>query len=253
MSELPAEPSVLVCIPTYNEAGNIESVVRRLRAAEPEVDILIADDNSPDGTGEIADRLAEDDDHVHVMHRTSKEGLGAAYLACFAWGLERGYDILVEHDADGSHQPEELHRLLDAIKGGADMVKGSRWVKGGEVINWPFKRKLLSYGGSIYTRLMLGLPYRDITGGYNAFRAEVLRDIIDKPIDRKGYGIQRDLLWNAHRAGYKVVEVPITFKEREIGDSKMGGSVVVEALKRTTQLGFQHRSQQLKKLLGRRS
>lgn len=252
MDNAAVDPKVLVCIPTYNEAENIEPIVRRLRAAVPSAHILVADDNSPDGTGDIADRLAEADDHVHVLHRTTKEGLGAAYLACFRWGLERGYDVIVEHDADGSHQPEELHRLLDAIAGGADMVKGSRWVKGGSVVNWPLSRRILSVGGSIYTRLMLGLPYRDITGGFNAFRADVLRAIIDQPIDRKGYGIQRDLTWNAHRAGYRIVEVPIEFKERERGDSKMGSHVVVEALKRTTQLGIKHRLGQLRGLVSRK-
>lgn len=242
---------VLVLIPTFNELGNIDMITSRLRVAVPTADILIVDDNSPDGTGERADELAAADDHIHVLHRKSKEGLGAAYLAAFRWGLERDYDVLVEHDADGSHQPEELPRLLDALVDGADMVKGSRWVKGGSVVNWPKSREYLSRGGSIYTRLMLGLPVKDITGGLNAFKAETLRAIIDDPIDSKGYGIQRDLTWNAHRRGFKIVEVPIEFKEREIGDSKMGGHVVVEALKRTTQLGVTHRTNQVRQALAR--
>lgn len=242
---------VLVLIPTYNELGNIDMITSRLRSAVPAADILIVDDNSPDGTGWRADELAADDDHIHVLHRTSKEGLGAAYLAAFRWGLERGYDALVEHDADGSHQPEELPRLLDALVSGADMVKGSRWVKGGSVVNWPKSREFLSRGGSIYTRIMLGLPVRDITGGLNAFKAETIRAIIDDPIDTKGYGIQRDLTWNAHRRGFKIVEVPIEFREREVGDSKMGGQVVLEALRRTTQLGLSHRGRQARELLAR--
>lgn len=242
---------VLVLIPTYNELGNIDMITSRLRSAVPQADILIVDDNSPDGTGDRADELAEADDHIHVLHRTSKEGLGAAYLAAFRWGLDRDYDALVEHDADGSHQPEELPRLLDALAAGADMVKGSRWVKGGSVVNWPKSREYLSRGGSAYTRLMLGLPVKDITGGLNAFKAATLRAIINDPIDTKGYGIQRDLTWNAHRRGFKIVEVPIEFREREIGDSKMGGQVVLEALRRTTELGMKHRGRQARALLAK--
>ena len=222
-----------------------------LRSAVPQADILIVDDNSPHGIGQRADELAAADDHIHVLHRTSKEGLGAAYLAAFRWGLDRGYDALVEHDADGSHQPEELPRLLDALANGADMVKGSRWVRGGSVVNWPKSREYLSRGGSAYTRLMLGLPVKDITGGLNAFRATTLLAIINDPIDTKGYGIQRDLTWNAHRRGFKIVEVPIEFREREIGDSKMGGQVVLEALKRTTELGLKHRGRQARALLAK--
>jgi len=243
MSRKPLE-RVLVIIPTYNEAQNIESIITRLRTCEPQVHVLIADDNSPDGTGQIADRLAADDDHVHVLHRAGKEGLGAAYLAGFTWGLERGYDALVEMDADGSHSPEQLHRLLDALAD-ADMVKGSRYVKGGKVVNWPKSRLLLSRGGSVYIRAMLGMPYKDVTGGFNAFRADALVDIIQQPIDRHGYGIQRDLTWHAHQRGYRIVEVPITFVEREFGDSKMSRNVVVEAMVRTTALGAKHRGNQV--------
>ncbi|GAB3715093.1 polyprenol monophosphomannose synthase [Mariniluteicoccus flavus] len=241
---------VLVIIPTYNEAGNVPLIVGRLRAAVPAAHVLIADDNSPDGTGRIADELAADDTHVHVLHRKGKEGLSAAYIASFRWGLERDYDVLVEHDADGSHQPEQLHRLLDALAAGADMVKGSRWVKGGSVINWPLQRELLSRGGSLYTRLMLGIPIKDITGGLNAMKADLLRAIIDD-IEAKGFGIQRDLTWFAHRRGFTVVEVPIDFKEREIGDSKLGKDVFVEALKQTTVMGVRHRGSQLKGLAAR--
>ncbi|RRD51167.1 polyprenol monophosphomannose synthase [Arachnia propionica] len=242
---------VLVIIPTFNEAQNIEAIVARLRNSVPAADILVVDDQSPDGTGKLADALAEQDDHVHVLHRAGKEGLGAAYLAGFRWGLERDYDVLVEHDADGSHQPEQLPRLLDALEH-ADMVKGSRYVPGGSVVNWPWHRLVLSRGGSLYIRIMLGMPYRDITGGFNAFRAEALRSILHLPIDKRGYGIQRDLTWHSHRAGHRIVEVPIDFVEREFGDSKMGRNVVVEAILTTTRMGLRHRWRQLASLLGRR-
>ena len=251
MTEASRTGEVLVIIPTFNEAQNIESIVSRLRRSVPEAHVLVVDDNSPDGTGKLVDAMAEQDDYVHVLHRKGKEGLGAAYLAGFHWGLERGYGVLVEHDADGSHQPEQLPSLLAALEH-ADMVKGSRWVKGGSVVNWPWTRKFLSRGGSLYIRLMLGMPYRDITGGFNAFRADALAGIIDLPIDRRGYGIQRDLTWHAHRAGLRIVEVPIEFVEREFGDSNMGGTWVREAIISTTKMGLRHRWQQLRKLFGRR-
>nr|NLI49756.1 polyprenol monophosphomannose synthase [Propionibacterium sp.] len=235
---------VLVIIPTYNEIENIDMITGRLRAAAPQVDILIADDNSPDGTGRRADELAAGDDHIKVLHRAGKEGLSAAYLASFRWALEHGYDVIVEFDADGSHQPEELPKLLAALAD-ADMVKGSRWVKGGRVVNWPKSRELLSRGGSLYTRLMLGLPIKDVTGGLNLFRADTLRAIIDD-VDAAGYGIQRDLTWLAHRKGFRIVEVPITFHERERGQSKLGRDVFVEALKKTTELGVAHRGAQVR-------
>lgn len=242
---------VLVIIPTYNEAENIEMITSRLRTSVPAAHILIADDNSPDGTGRIADDLAAADPHIQVLHRRGKEGLSAAYLAGFRWGLDRSFDVLVEFDADGSHQPEQLHRLLDALVAGADMVKGSRWVKGGSVINWPLHREVLSRAGSLWTRLMLGMPIKDVTGGLNAFKADTLRRIIDD-IEAEGYGIQRDLTWHTHQAGMQVVEVPIDFKERERGDSKMSSDVFFEALKQTTRMGINHRLGQLKALGGRR-
>ena len=243
--------TVLVIIPTYNEIDNIRPITERLRAAVPQVDILIADDNSPDGTGRLADELAAEDDHILVNHRAGKEGLGAAYLDSFQWGLDHGYDVLVEFDADGSHQPEQLHLLLEAILDGADMVKGSRWVRGGSVVNWPKYREYLSRGGSIYIQLMLGMPVRDVTGGYNAIRADALRVIMGEPIDRRGYGIQRDLTWNAHQKGFRIVEVPIEFVERERGASKMGSHVVKEAIQSTTAMGLRHRGRQLRRLAGR--
>ena len=239
---------VLVIIPTYNEVENIARITARLRAAVPEAHVLVADDNSPDGTGRVADELAAADDHVHVMHRLGKEGFGAAYLAGFAWGLEHGFDVLVECDADGSHQPEELPRLLAALEH-ADMVKGSRWVPGGSVVNWPKSREILSQGGSLWTRMMLGIGLRDATGGFNAFRSSTLRGIGLDDIASAGYCFQIDLGWRALKAGFRVVEVPITFVEREYGESKMNRKIVAEALLRTTAWGVGHRARQVKGVL----
>ncbi|MCX4588016.1 polyprenol monophosphomannose synthase [Streptomyces sp. NBC_00322] len=238
----------LVIIPTYNEVENIKPIVSRVRAAVPEADILIADDNSPDGTGKVADELVAQDDKVHVLHRKGKEGLGAAYLAGFAWGIEHGFGVLVEMDADGSHQPEELPRLLTALKG-ADLVLGSRWVPGGRVVNWPKHRQFLSRGGSTYSRLLLGVPIRDVTGGFRAFRAETLQGLGLTEVASQGYCFQVDLARRAVAAGYHVVEVPITFVERELGDSKMSRDIVVEALWRVTAWGVGDRAN---RLLGRK-
>ncbi|ESQ02638.1 MULTISPECIES: polyprenol monophosphomannose synthase [Streptomyces] len=239
--------TTLVIIPTYNEADNLAPVVARVRAAVPEAHVLVADDNSPDGTGKIADELAADDEQVHVLHRAGKEGLGAAYLAGFRWGLERDYGVLVEMDADGSHQPEELPRLLTALKG-ADLVLGSRWVPGGRVVNWPRGRQLLSRGGSTYSRLLLDVPLRDITGGYRAFRRETLEKLGLTEVASQGYCFQVDLARRAVQSGCTVVEVPITFVEREHGDSKMSRDIVVEALWRVTAWGVGGR---VSKALGR--
>lgn len=239
--------TALVIIPTYNEAENIKSIVGRVRKAVPEAHVLIADDNSPDGTGKLADELAAEDEHVHVLHRMGKEGLGAAYLAGFRWGLERDYGVLIEMDADGSHQPEELPRLLTALKG-ADLVLGSRWVPGGRVVNWPKSREFLSRGGSTYSRLMLDVPIRDVTGGFRAFRRETLEGLGLGEVASQGYCFQVDLARRAVKAGYHVVEVPITFVERELGDSKMSRDIVVEALWRVTAWGVGDR---LGKLTGK--
>ncbi len=236
---------VLVIIPTYNEAENIKPIVARVRSAVPGAYVLVADDNSPDGTGKLADELAAADDHVQVMHRKGKEGLGAAYLAGFRWGIDHGYDVLVEMDADGSHQPEELPRLLTALKG-ADLVLGSRWIPGGRVVNWPKSREFLSRGGSTYSRLMLGVGLRDVTGGYRAFRKETLEGLGMDEVASAGYCFQVDLAWRAHKAGFRVVEVPITFVEREHGDSKMSGNIVTEALWRVTTWGVGDRVTRLR-------
>lgn len=233
----------LVIIPTYNEKDNIEIITARLRSAVPHVDVLIVDDSSPDGTGEIANALADKDPQIHVMHRNAKNGLGAAYLAGFAWGLKKGHKILVEMDADGSHQPEELPRLLEALSG-ADMVKGSRYVPGGSVVNWPKSRELLSRGGSLWIRILMGIPVVDITGGFNAFHAETLTAIMDR-ITSVGYNFQVDLTWNVVSQGMTVAEVPITFIERERGQSKMSRAIVIEALIKTTAWGVNYRLTQL--------
>ncbi|MCC3655469.1 MULTISPECIES: polyprenol monophosphomannose synthase [Streptomyces] len=236
--------TVLVIIPTYNEAGNIKPIVGRVRSAVPAAHVLVADDNSPDGTGKLADELAAGDEQVHVLHRRGKEGLGAAYLAGFRWGIEQGYDVLVEMDADGSHQPEELPRLLTALKG-ADLVLGSRWVAGGRIVNWPRSRQLISRGGSVYSRLLLDVPVHDVTGGYRAFRAETLTGLGMDDVASQGYCFQVDLAWRAVKAGFHVVEVPITFVEREIGDSKMSRDIFVEALWRVTAWGVGSRAQRV--------
>jgi dolichol-phosphate mannosyltransferase len=232
---------VLVVIPTYNEAANLEQVTARLRAAVPEVDVLVVDDSSPDGTGAIADRLAAADNSVHVLHRSEKAGLGAAYIAGFRWALSSGYDAVVEMDADGSHAPEELPRLLAALRD-ADLVIGSRWVPGGEVRNWPMPRLLLSRGASLYTRVLLRYPVRDATAGYRAYRRAVLEDLKLDEVASQGYCFQIDLGWKTWRTGFRVVEVPITFTEREVGQSKMSRAIVTEALWRVAVWGLTSRS-----------
>jgi dolichol-phosphate mannosyltransferase len=228
----------LVVIPTYNERENLPMIAARLMTSLPGVDILIVDDNSPDGTGAIASALASGHDRVHVLHRAGKEGLGAAYRAGFDWGLAEGYDRLVEMDADGSHQPEQLHRLLDALDD-ADVVLGSRWTPGGEVKNWPLGRMILSQGGSLYARIALGLPVRDITGGFRAFRSSALTALDYNSVVSQGYCFQIDMLWHAYTAGLRIAEVPITFVERVHGESKMSSGIVREAMARVTVWGLQ--------------
>jgi dolichol-phosphate mannosyltransferase len=248
MSKDTGEGRVLVVIPTYNEADNIADVTSRLRSAVPDAHVLIADDNSPDGTGKIADEMAEDDDNVHVLHRPGKQGLGAAYLAGFRWGMERGYDVLVEMDADGSHQPEELSRLLTALDKGTDLVLGSRWVPGGRVVDWPASRRWLSRGGSAYSRLLLRVPVRDVTGGFRAFRRHTLEGIGLDDVESQGYCFQVDLLRRTVERGFRVAEVPITFVERQHGASKMNRAIVTEALWRVTVWGLRSRLRSLARL-----
>jgi dolichol-phosphate mannosyltransferase len=242
---------VLVCIPTYNERDNLPLVVGRVRAAVPSADILVLDDNSPDGTGEVADALAAEDGQVHVLHRAGKEGLGRAYLAGFAWALERDYDAVVEMDADGSHQPEQLPLLLAAARAGADLVIGSRWVRGGSVVNWPLHRKALSVGGNLYIRALLGMPVNDATAGYRVYTTDALRRLDLQDVASQGYSFQTDLTRRAVERGMTVVEVPITFIEREIGDSKMSGAIMRESLQRITSWGVHKRADQLRRI-GRR-
>jgi dolichol-phosphate mannosyltransferase len=231
--------STLVIIPTYNEAENIAWIIERVFAHRPEVNVLIADDGSPDGTGKIADELAAADPRVNVMHRDGKQGLGSAYLAGFAWGIERGYDVLVEMDADGSHRAEDLGRLLDASDEGADLVLGSRWVPGGGVVNWPWYRRFISRGGTFYAQIMLGMPIKDATGGYRAFRRETLERLPLDEVASQGYCFQIDMARRVLAEGMSIVEVPITFVERERGQSKMSGHIVREALWRVTVWGFE--------------
>jgi dolichol-phosphate mannosyltransferase len=245
----PGVGRVLVVIPTYNESDNIRIIVDRVRRAAPAVDVLIADDNSPDGTGDVADELAADDGQVHVLHRLEKQGLGAAYIAGFGWARERGYDAVVELDADGSHAPEQLPSLLDAARD-ADLVIGSRWVKGGKVVNWPLRRELLSRGASLYTRLAMGLPVRDATAGYRVYRVPVLDKIEVDQVTSQGYCFQIDLSWRTYRNGLRITEVPITFAERERGASKMSSSIVREAFWRVAVWGTQYRIAAVKRALG---
>lgn len=244
-------PRGVMVVPTYNEADNIAWIVGRLRRAQPDLDVLIVDDGSPDGTGAIADELAAADPAVSVIHRTEKAGLGAAYLHGFRVALERGYDLIGEMDADGSHQPEQLHRLLAAIED-ADLVIGSRWVPGGSVVNWPLRRELLSRGGNLYVRLLLGVAVRDATAGFRLFRRATLEKIDLESVESTGYVFQTDLVARTLAAGLRVREVPIEFVERVRGDSKMSGDVAAESLRRITAWGVRERLAQLRRLVGRR-
>jgi dolichol-phosphate mannosyltransferase len=241
---------VLVVIPTYNERENLGPILDRLHKALPEVDVLVVDDGSPDGTGELADERAAASEHIQVLHRTEKAGLGAAYIAGFRWGLAREYNTIVEMDADGSHAPEDLPRLLDAV-GDADLAIGSRYVPGGSVVNWPVNRQILSRGANVYSQIALGMRVRDITAGFRAYRRPVLEKLALDEVNSHGYCFQIDLTLRTADAGFEIVEVPITFTEREIGESKMSGSIIREAFLRVASWGVQRRTQQLKRLFKR--
>jgi dolichol-phosphate mannosyltransferase len=241
---------VVVVIPTYDEAANLAWIVGRLRRAQPDVDVLVVDDHSPDGTGEIADQLAAADPQVEVLHRAAKGGLGAAYLHGFAHALAAGYDVIGEMDADGSHQPEQLSRLLTALDD-ADLVIGARWVPGGSVVNWPLQRELLSRGGNLYVRLLLGIGVRDATAGYRLFRRTTLEKIDLATVGSTGYVFQTDLVARTLRAGLVVREVPIEFVERVRGESKMSGAVAVESLRKITAWGMRERVAQVRRGLRR--
>jgi dolichol-phosphate mannosyltransferase len=245
-------PSTIIIIPTYNEAGNIEASVRSVHVALPTAHVLVVDDGSPDGTGAIANALALADDRVHVLHRTEKSGLGDAYLAGFAWALERSYSAVGEFDADGSHPSEALPRMAAALASDARpaLVIGSRWVPGGTVVNWPTSRRLLSRGGNTYAKLMLRLPVADATAGFRLYTADALRNISLSSVESKGYCFQVDLTLRVHDAGGTIVEVPIEFREREIGESKMSRAIVFEAMYKVTVWGVQRT---LRQLVGRRS
>lgn len=235
------EPAdTLVVIPTYDERENVTPILTRLRRAVPRAHVLVVDDASPDGTGVLADELAAADGRVSVLHRDGKAGLGAAYLAGFRWALRHGFDVIVEMDADGSHAPEQLPRLLAALPD-ADVVLGSRYVPNGRVLNWPWYRRWLSRSGNVYARLALRVPVADLTGGLRAYRRAVLESIDLETITAQGYCFQVDLARRAVQAGFRIVELPITFVDRQQGTSKMTGSVVREALWQVTWWGLTQR------------
>jgi dolichol-phosphate mannosyltransferase len=228
----------LIIVPTYNELASLEPIVARIRQAVPGADVLVVDDSSPDGTGELADRLAVSDPQVRVLHREGKDGLGRAYLAGFAVALGDGYDFIVEIDADGSHDPASLPAMLALARDGADLVIGSRWVAGGSVHNWPWMRQAISRTGNGYARLMLRSGIRDITAGFRVFRASAIRDLRLSEVSSQGYCFQVEMAWQLERTGHRIVEHPITFVERTSGVSKMHAGIVIEALTRVTLWGL---------------
>lgn len=240
----------VMVVPTYNEIDNLAEVVAGIRQAAPDVDVLVVDDNSPDGTGELADRIAAADPQVRVLHRPVKQGLGAAYSEGFRSALDAGYDLIGEMDADGSHQPEQLPLLLTAIRD-ADLVIGSRWIPGGSVVNWPWYRRALSRVGNVYTRFLLGIRVRDATAGFRIFRRETLQTIHLERVQSLGYVFQVELVYRTLAAGLRVVEVPIEFVERERGDSKMTPEVARESLVRITRWGVRQRLRRTERIRGR--
>ena len=225
-------PRAVICIPTYNEVDNLEPLLQALsEVIDPARDgVLVIDDNSPDGTGALADRLAEDLPWVSVLHRERKEGLGAAYLAGFPLALATGATLVLEMDCDFSHDPNDVPRLIAACDRGADLALGSRWIRGGGTVNWGLTRRLVSRGGSLYARLLLGVGIRDLTGGFKCFRRHVLETIALGDVNTRGYGFQIELTYRALRSGFRVVELPITFVDRRVGQSKMSGAIVAEAM-----------------------
>jgi dolichol-phosphate mannosyltransferase len=225
-------PRAVVCLPTYDERENLERMVRALGAVlDPVRDrVLVVDDNSPDGTGELADELAGELAWVSVLHRERKEGLGPAYLAAFRHALADGAELVLEMDCDFSHDPADVPRLIGACEDGADLALGSRYVPGGGTANWGLARRVVSAGGSLYARLLLGVGVRDLTGGFKCFRRRVLETLDLDAVDARGYAFQIETTYRALRAGFRVVEVPIRFVDREVGGSKMSGSIVLEAV-----------------------
>jgi dolichol-phosphate mannosyltransferase len=227
-----SDPSTLIVIPTYNEREILTDIVPAVRRAAPAATVLIVDDNSPDGTGALADQLAARDDQVEVMHRSAKEGLGAAYLAAYkqALGSPRGWQRIVQMDADFSHDPHDIPRLLRALDEGADVAIGSRYTAGGGTENWGVGRKIISRGGGLYARLVLGVGINDLTAGFKAWRADALRSLDLGAVSAHGYGFQIEMTYRAICAGLRAVEVPIKFVERRVGQSKMSGNIVLEAV-----------------------
>ena len=221
---------ILIIIPTYNECENITPITTAVHQRMPEAHILFVDDNSPDGTGILADSLAEKDDRIQVIHRAGKMGLGTAYIEGFKYALERDYELIFEMDADFSHNPDYLHSFLDAARGGADLVLGSRYVSGGGTVNWGVGRKMISQGGSLYARSILGVDVRDLTGGFKCFRRRVLEAIDLDSVDSEGYSFQVEMTYRTLRRGFKVVEVPIIFMDRRVGQSKMSRDIFLEAI-----------------------
>ena len=232
----PARPA-LVCLPTYDEAENVGPMVEAILAATPDVEVLVVDDDSPDGTGRIADAIAAREPRVHVLHRARKEGLGKAYLAGFAWALARDYALVLEMDADFSHDPKYLPAMLERARE-ADLVLGSRNVPGGGTVNWGLGRKILSRGGSLYARLILGLPVRDLTGGFKCFRREVLEAIDLGSVECSGYAFQIELTYRAFKKGFRVAEIPIVFVDRRVGQSKMSRRIVLEGIRKVWSIRF---------------
>jgi len=227
----------LVIIPTYNEAGNIVRLIHKIHETAPDFSILVIDDNSADGTADAVTGLMEADKRVHLLKRPGKLGLGTAYITGFKWALEHGYDYVFEMDADFSHNPAHIPQFVEAIKE-ADLVLGSRYVPGGGVVNWPLFRRIISKGGSLYSRTILGLPYKDLTGGYKMFRRSTLEKIGLDQVGSEGYSFQIELTYRAHKLGLKIVETPIIFEERQEGYSKMSKKIFLEAVIRVWQMRF---------------
>lgn len=228
----------LVVLPTYNEIESLEGVLGRIRQSLPQADVLVVDDASPDGTGELADRLAAEDPGLAVLHRATKDGLGRAYLTGFDHALERGYRFIVQIDADGSHDPAELPAMLALADAGADLVIGSRWMPGGSVRNWPWMRQAISRAGNAYARAVLHSRIHDITAGYRVYTADALRALDLSAVSSQGYCFQVELAWRLERAGKTIAEHPIVFVERAAGRSKMHLGIVLEALFRVTVWGL---------------
>ncbi len=228
----------LVCIPTYNERENVEAITQAVLLADSRVDVLVVDDNSPDGTGQLADRLSSMQSRIQVLHRERKQGLGRAYLAAFEWALRRGYSYVLEMDADFSHHPKYLPQLIDAAEGGTDLVLGSRYVAGGGTVNWGFLRRKISQGGSWYARAILGIAVQDLTGGFKCFRRQVLETIDLPSVRSTGYGFQIELTYRTLRKGFAVKELPIVFEDRRVGQSKMDRKIFLEALAMVWKLKF---------------